>query len=228
MMFAAAALAAVPLSAPVAPAHAQRQLDEHGTGNCIFAPSNLPFGGEGGAAYRAVTDEFRPGQDVYARCYYNGTVNSFARLGSTFNSIRAEQRYSMNLYWVRPRPDGSLPDDSGLQQVIRGASLNARETGDWDGQLFIFGRQECDLTVPLYDRELLNPYPNNCLNLEQAARHMERRLGLPRQDRAKFCLRVQLLTSDTRRWSLRDDSWTSAPVQDYHPMAGGCFTLLMD
>lgn len=221
------AISALLVTTLPATAQAQRQIDQYGNGNCIFAPVRLPYNQEGSAPYQRVTQTFIAGQDVYARCYYNGTLEDYKRHGSTYNSLRAEGRYSFNLYWVRPRPDGSLPDNSGLRELTRGGSLNANGSWDWDGQMFIFGKDECDLTVPLYDRELLRPYPNKCLNLANAARYMERKTGISRQARAKFCLRVQLLASDTRRWSFRNDSWRSAPVRDYFPMAGGCFTLDM-
>lgn len=221
------ALASLTLSLMDVPAQAQRQIDQYGNGNCIFAPVRLPYNQEGTAPYRKVTQSFSPGQDVWARCYYNGTLADYKRHGKTYNSLRAEGRYSFNLYWVRPRPDGSLPDNSGLREITRGGSLDANGSWDWDGQMFKFGKDECDLTVPLYDRDLLKPYPNKCLNLVNAARYMERKSGLSPQSKAKFCLRVRLLASDTRRWSFRNDSWRSAPVKDHYPMAGGCFTLTL-
>lgn len=206
-------------------ANAQRKIDQYGNGNCIFAPVKLPYNQEGSAPYKRVTKSFQAGQEVFARCYYNGKLADYKRHGKTYNSLRAEGRYSFNLYWVRPRPDGSMPDNSGLKQIVRGGSLNANGSWDWDGQAFKFGRRDCDLTVPLYDRDQLKPYPSKCLNLVNAARHMERKSGMGKQAKAKFCLRVQLLASDTKRWSFRNDSWRSAPVKDYYPMAGGCFTV---
>lgn len=207
-------------------ADAQRKIDEYGTGNCIFAPVVLPYNKEGSAPYKKVTDTFQAEEVVYSRCYFNGTIESYKKHGKVFNSLRDEGEYSYNLYWVRPRPDGSLPDDSGLKEITAGRRVDATNSWDWDGRQFRFGNdKDCDLKVPLYDRERLKAYPNKCLNLVNAARFMERKSGLAPQKVAKFCLRVRLIASDTKRWTFNNDSWSTSAVKDFYPMAGGCFTV---
>lgn len=230
MKTATATLASLSLLAlvPIGPAQAQRVIDSDGVGNCIFAPVKLPFGKEGSAPYQQVTNTFNPGQTVYARCYYRGTLGSFRNKGRLYNSIRNDQSYSMNLFWVAPLADGSISPSQNGRPITRGVSLDAGDAMDWDGQLFTFGPDICEITVPLYDRERLQPYPNKCLNLKNAARFMERQLGLSPQPYAKFCVRVWHLASDTQKWSYRNDSWQKADVQSQRPMARGCFILQMD
>ena len=210
--------------ATIAPATAQRKIDEHGTGNCIFAPVKLPFGKEGSTPYLSVTNTFESEQAVHARCYFNGTIASYKKHGKVFNSLRDEGEYSYNLYWVKPRPDGSLPDHGGLKEITAGRRVDVGDSWDWDGRQFHFGNlEDCDMKVPLFDRDRLEAYPNNCLNLVTAARFMERQNGLSPQAKTKFCLRVRIIASDTKRWTFRNDSWSSGAVKDFYPMAGGCF-----
>lgn len=205
--------------------NAQRQIDENGAGNCIFGPQALPFQKEGSAPYRRVTDTFSPGQDIYGRCYYNGTVNEHRKFGKLVNSIRDEGYYYVVVSWHEPLPDGKILSHGRLRPIAQRMRLKASETGDWDQQSLYFTKNDCDLKVEAKDMAATGAYRNRCVNFADMARYMEKQKGLDPQPRSKFCAEVVLVYADKKRKRWVSDSWVYEDIKDYRKMAGGCFFI---
>lgn len=215
------ATSALVLALPPTTANAAnyKKIDKGGVGNCIFSSAPMPKGKED--TYKVETS-FKPGDDIFVRCYFGKSVAEFAKDGAMKNSLRGPIEAT-----IAAQMDGAAwystitwQDDASKWWHRTRHPYIPSETGTWEQQRFDVPASksgDCDYRQVKFNSQ-------DCVSVETETRNLGKNLGKTGKYTTEVCIDVFFDRVDkTKRVN-----GTDVDVVEWSPMAKGCFKYTVD
>ena len=196
-----------------------KKIDKNGVGNCIFSSSPMPKDKE--ATYK-VESSFKPGDDIYVRCYFGKSIQDFSKDGRMKNSLRGpiEATIAAQAEGAAYYSTITWQDDASKWWHRNRYAYVASETGAGEQQRFDLPAKES----PDCDYRMVKFNSNACVSVETETRNLGKNLGKTGTYTTEVCIDVFYDKVDkTKRVNATD-----VDVVEWAPMAKGCFKYTVD
>lgn len=196
-----------------------------GVANCIFSTQVLPYQQDNAAGYRLAKSNFATNEPVYARCYFPADLVKYESLGRSYNTMRSNQTYNLDLVAVEP--------GTGKEILISGIGGSYDRPTRNQVRLDIIRSGDCDMTLDgaqasrwkISVRKKTKP-SKFCPDLQKITAALQRKYG---GSPIQYCLRAFVPFADEtqtiRTYHRGEVQYQKRPKNvQRKTIAQGCFT----
>ena len=206
-------------------AYSKHRVVSGGVANCMFSTQVLAYKNDNAPGYRLAKTEFASNEPVFARCYFPADLVKYASLGRSYNTLRSNQTYNLDLVAILPGKQEELlisgiggSYDRPTRDQVR---LDIIRSGDCDMALDAAQARRWGISVRKQTK------PNKfCPDMQRITAALQREYG---DSPVRFCLRAFVPYADEtqtiRTYHQGEVQYQKRPKNVQRKrIAEGCFT----